>query len=676
MFATNLTELPSPKIYDNVTAGERNAINSLKNNPDIVITAVDKGSSVVIMNRCDYINCIDNVLHDASTYKKLPKNRDKKILKQVKDFTTKFSQCFDINGKEVEYLTEFDIKSANFYGLIKIHKSHTLINVLKSATDTYIKTPFPPDYPIRCITAGVDAPTSKLSEILHHILLPLCKKVPSHIRDYVDFLSKMRTVTQEELEDIILITCDIISMYPNLHIDLGLRAVKYWLHMFPEEVLYRFSEECILTALELVLRNSTFMFNGEYFSSIKGTATGTTVAPTYATLTIAFLEIELYSKIRTQYGDTVCKYFIDNWKRFLDDCFILWKKSFGDFSGILDILNNLDPSLNFTCEQSDTGLSFLNLFVYKDAGIKTDIFYKDTDSHDYLPFNSCHPRHIKINIPGNLARMICTIVDDPVRKDHRLRELKTWLRNAGYPKRLINNKINQFKFKNTQYLRNKVNYEKSDRVLVFVQKHNPKNPHVYNYLLNAFNSLTATTKFSEIFKNTKTIKSVRQPPNLGRMLQKHDVSTNHTPNGIVKCGRSNCGTCDYIVETDAVQFYNTLTNVETNFKILRPFSCISGGLIYKINCRGNCGNLFYLGQTVELRQRVTKHKSDFRHVEQKIIDEENIMKLHLHLHHCANNVDPPFEIIPFYQVRQGTLTARLTIEKYFIRKFHPTLNGR
>ena len=78
---------------------------------------------------------------------------------------------------------------------------------------------------------------------------------------------------------------------------------------------------------------------------------------------------------------------------------------------------------------------------------------------------------------------------------------------------------------------------------------------------------------------------------------------------------------------------------------------------------------------VELRQRVTKHKSDFRHVEQKIIDEENIMKLHLH-HHCANNVDPPFEIIPFYQVRQGTLTARLTIEKYFIRKFHPTLNGR
>ena len=209
--------------------------------------------------------------------------------------------------------------------------------------------------------------------------------------------------------------------------------------------------------MELVLTNSTFQFNGDYFSIVKGTATGTTVAPTYATLTIAFLEVELYSRIRILYGDAICKYFIENWKRFLDDCFILWKKSFGDFQNILNILNNLDPSINFTCEQSDTGLSFLNLYMYKDNGsIKSDIFYKDTDSHDYLPFNSCHPRHIKTNIPGNLARMICTIVQDPDRKEHRLQELKKWLRNAGYPKGLVNNQIKKFKYKDIYFLRNKV----------------------------------------------------------------------------------------------------------------------------------------------------------------------------------------------------------------------------
>ena len=627
------------------------------------------------MNRADYIQCINVMLQDTTTYKKLPTNIDSKVFNKVKNFTTMFSHCFDRNGKEVAYLTDFDFKTANFYGLIKIHKSKLLIDEIKNnPTNTYLKTTFPLDCPIRCITAGVDSPISKLSEILDIILKGLCKKVPSHVRDYVDFLIKLDN-TPEDIHDITFVVCDIVSMYPSINVDLGLRAIKYWLNLFPEEVPVRFDENTIITALELVLTNSTFQFNGEYFSIVKGTVTGTTVAPTYATLTLAFLEVELYSKIRVLYGDAVCKYFVDNWKRFLDDCFILWKKSFGDFGNILNILNNLDPSIKFTCEQSDTGLSFLNLYIYKDNGcIKSDIFYKDTDSHDYLPFNSCHPRHIKTNIPGNLARMICTIVQDPVRKEHRLHELKKWLRNAGYPRRLVNNQINKFKYKDINVLRNKVIHEKSNSLLVYVQKHNPKNPHVYNYLRNAFISLTSIDKFSEVFKNTKLIKSVRQPLNLGRMLQKHNIFIDNTPNGVVKCNQKICGTCDYILETDVVNFHNIATNVHTRFKILRPFNCLSKDLIYKIICRG-CEQDFYIGESVHLRNRVTKHKFDFRHIEEKIENHEPIMKVHMHLLDCAVMLYPPFYIIPFYQVRQKTLTARLTVEKYFMRKFKPTLNG-
>ena len=132
------------------------------------------------------------------------------------------------------------------------------------------------------------------------------------------------------------------------------------------------------------------------------------------------------------------------------------------------MLNNLDPNLNFTCDQSDKGLSFLNLFIYKDGNsLKSDIFYKDTDSHDYLPFNSCHPRHIKTNIPGNLARMICTIVEDPVKKAFRLQELRQWLRKGGYPRRLVNNQINKFRYKDINYLRNKVVSDNNDNLLVY-----------------------------------------------------------------------------------------------------------------------------------------------------------------------------------------------------------------
>ena len=56
---------------------------------------------------------------------------------------------------------------------------------------------------------------------------------------------------------------------------------------------------------------------------------------------MAFLEISLYQKVREKYGVEVEKYVIQNWKRFLDDGHILWKKSFGLVSDFIDILNSL-----------------------------------------------------------------------------------------------------------------------------------------------------------------------------------------------------------------------------------------------------------------------------------------------------------------------------------------------
>ena len=152
----------------------------------------------------------------------------------------------------------------------------------------------------------------------------------------------------------------------------------------------------------------------------------------------------LYDKVFQKYGEKVYTYVKIYWKRFLDDGQILWQKSFGPITDFVEILNSLDSNIVFTHESSDTGLPFLNVFLYmENKKLLTDIYYKNTDSHDYLPFNSCHPRHIKINIPKTLARIICTIVKDPSRKLYRLSELKTWLLKAGYPCGLINNGFSQ-----------------------------------------------------------------------------------------------------------------------------------------------------------------------------------------------------------------------------------------
>ena len=410
--------------------------------------------------------------------------------------------------------------------------------------------------------------------------------------------------------------------------------------------------------LELVLTKSFFSFNGSHYALREGTVTGTTVAPTYANLVMAYLEVKLYNLVRQKYGDFIYKYVINNWKRFLDDGFIIWKTSFGEVGGFIDILNSLDKNIQFTYECSEQSVSFLNLFIYKENGkIKTDIFYKDTDSHDYLPFNSCHPRHTKKNIPFTLSRMICSIVTDPSRRDFRLLELESWLLKAGYPIGLIKSAANKFKNVEPSTLWEKVVHENED-LLVFVQTNNPKNPKIYNELLKNINFLKSTVKYGSAFNRVKVIKSERQCSNLKSLLVHSIIAKNKTPFGTKKCCKKKCGTCKYLIETQTTNFHRS--NKFKTFKIRKRFECSSRNLIYKITCNG-CLE-YYIGMTKKLRSRVSGHKCSLFNSTYRL------QKLHKHIHECAKNKCIPFSIVPFFKCKRDTNIVRLATESYFIRK--------
>ncbi|XP_056017979.1 uncharacterized protein LOC125668012 isoform X3 [Ostrea edulis] len=85
------------------------------------------------------------------------------------------------------------------------------------------------------------------------------------------------------------------------------------------------------------------------------------------------------------------------------------------------------------------------LIVKEGVKIITDLYYKNTDSHQYLMFNSCHPSHTKRNIPFNMARRICTIVIDEDHRNTRLSELKIFLCRQKYPPKLIETVIQKAK---------------------------------------------------------------------------------------------------------------------------------------------------------------------------------------------------------------------------------------
>ena len=51
---------------------------------------------------------------------------------------------------------------------------------------------------------------------------------------------------------------------------------------------------------------------------------GTKMAPTYANRTIAYVEEILYTKIKTKYNRDLAGKFETSWKRYIDDCFLIW----------------------------------------------------------------------------------------------------------------------------------------------------------------------------------------------------------------------------------------------------------------------------------------------------------------------------------------------------------------
>ena len=49
---------------------------------------------------------------------------------------------------------------------------------------------------------------------------------------------------------------------------------------------------------------------------------GTKMAPTYATLTLVYLEENVYKLIGKKYSNDIKEDFTKSWKTYLDDCFI------------------------------------------------------------------------------------------------------------------------------------------------------------------------------------------------------------------------------------------------------------------------------------------------------------------------------------------------------------------
>lgn len=642
-------------INHNITKDQRKAIKSLAEDNSVIIKEADKGGGIVLMNADFYKYKMLEMLTDESYYSTIPENFRKEIFGKIERLINKNKH---LTNKEKDFLFNFDCKTSTFYGLPKIHKSQIIENACRENKNSeYIEVEDPNDLTFRPIVAGPICETNHLSCLLDILLKPFLKHVKSYLRDDIDFLNFVpKTVPVHT----ILVSFDVVSLYSNIPHSLGIKSIVYWLDRHPELIPNRFSKEFILEGLSIILENNNFSFNGSYYNQTKGTAMGTKVAPTYAALVLGFLEEIMYERIKTEKGHEFGQFIIDNWKRFLDDCFSFWPFSVKDLNYFENVLNTLHEDIKFKPSTNSTHLPFLDVLVIKSgASISTDIFYKITDSKQYLNFNSCHPKHTKLNIPFSLARRLCTIVSDETLLPKRLSELSQTLKDRKYPVEVINTGIKKaLSIPRSKLLES--NDNNADDITPFISTYNPKNKEIFGIIKNNMDVLNSDQTMARIIKETKIIKCKRQLPNLKRLLTKSDFNKTRTSAKVSKCKEPRCGLCKHLKEG------STITLKDKTFHVKESMTCTVQNVLYVLICNG-CQE-FYIGQTGDkLRNRRTVHDQQIRDPSARQLPVSS------HIDRCCLN-DPKYSIFPFYKFHGNNVSARLAKERYFVKTFNPKLN--
>ena len=267
-----------------------------------------------------------------------------------------------------------------------------------------------PNNPIRLITSGSGTAVENLL-FTEYFLHPCVKKEPQTLTDTTALLNKVTEINNKFspfLAGTLLVSWDVISMYPSIDNEVGLAACKEALdhreHTSP-------STECLLEAIKITLECNNSIFNKKHYRQNRGTAMGPHNACSYADLAMTTIDRRILD-VNNRPDDVL---FPPNWSRFRDDCFSIWFESVLSLLKFTDRLNSLSNSIKFNVKYSKVQLEVDDTLLFiVNRRIESKVYFKPTDGHMYLLPQSSHHQSFYHNIPFGVAlrlRRICSCDD-------------------------------------------------------------------------------------------------------------------------------------------------------------------------------------------------------------------------------------------------------------------------
>ena len=433
------------------------AYQQLKRDDDLHITKADKSNAIVIMNKVDYLEKMENLLSDTETYENLTSNPLENV---NSNFNKKIKNILRGNDTLIKQLTVSSATLPYMYGLIKTHKQNN---------------------PVRPIISSVGSISYRLSKYLVKLLSPLLGNISnSNIKNNVDLVDKLNNLNLNFSFKIV--SFDVTSLFTKVPVDDLLDFLK-------EELESKNLPLPAITVIELIklcIKDSKFIFNGKFYSQKFGMAMGNPLSPLLSNLYMEFFETKILNNILP--ANAV-------WFRYVDDILCVWPET-EDINRFLHELNNLVPSIKFTLEIESNGvLPFLDVNLHRiNNSFKFSIYRKPTNVCSYVHYYSSHPNKVKLSVFSSMflrALRICS----PEFMDEEVSKIYNIAFNLKYPKSTIDK---SFSLAKRSFYNNEIKVPYSCKNLLVLP---------FNEKFNNITTLLGNLNINVAFKNNNTLKT-------------------------------------------------------------------------------------------------------------------------------------------------------------------------
>ena len=395
----------------NLSREEKKALKSLKEKEkDLVIKCSDKSKSLVVMKSDTYHEKAKQILSDRENYEEsdmTPEDLEKRVADKLKQITNLKK---GLPEEIYSGLFPKDTRFPEFYGLPKTHKEGT---------------------PLRPVVAAFAGALSAISILVERILNQLLDFVPAHLKDTNEARQTIHNAFPDlqTPENTIIVTMDVVALYPSIPIADGIAAVLRKLSLHQEDIdMLGLSIGDIEELLTLILENNFFTFNKKVYRQKHGIAMGNHLAPPLAIIFMDSLEEKMLSTAEKK---------PQFYKRYVDDCLLAWLHGEEALRKFIEHCNAQHVCINFTSVQTKKNngytVPFMDMSItIKDCKLDYELYRKPTDSGVNLNFNSAVPLTTKMSVATQQFRRAALLSSSDDKKLGSFDKIEALLRGNAY----------------------------------------------------------------------------------------------------------------------------------------------------------------------------------------------------------------------------------------------------